>query len=224
MIQEQTDQNICSLCQSDAKNRRPLFQLPIWKDKLLNLKYDIPTQLQGLTIGEQLLIQKYSTYIPVVHVRGGILGLQGHCISFPKTFSSICTSLPRMNCEVVRFIRHYGDKERGALSNYQAFFIRRKVVMDALIWLKEYNPLYRDDPSLKIDFNNLSWMNGLDQAELQGIIDIEMTNGNKEIESYKKDTVSTIQTDFKESNQMNMNYAGGIKSKTNGHYRDDAKK
>ena len=64
----------------------------MWIDSKNIVRHDIPTELQDLTLGEQLLIQKYSIYIPVVHIKHGILGRHGHCISFPKDISTYCHS------------------------------------------------------------------------------------------------------------------------------------
>ena len=112
---------------------------------------DIPKELQNLRVSEQLLIQKASPYIPVVHIRNGTLGIHGHCISFPKDMVDLYTTLPRIDCEVIRIIRHYGDKDGGPISKYKYFIIRKSKVLQALNFLKDHNPLYAN---VTIDENN----------------------------------------------------------------------
>lgn len=197
---------ICHSCKNNHQTIKTLISSPHWIDDDNNIRYDIPEELQNLRVSEQLLIQKASPYIPVVHIRNGTLGIHGHCISFPQDISSVCESLPRMNCKLVRFIRHYGSKSTGATSKFDAFIIRRSKVMNALVWLKKYNPLYRDDPSLVINEQNLSWMKGCDEAEMQGMIDYDDEMENDTSKALEKVSVSSIQTDF--LGEDNLNYSG----------------
>lgn len=146
---------ICDLCKHETKSKSiKSNQPPIWIDDNLTIKYDIPLQLQGLTLGEKILIQKYSPYIPILHIRCGYFAIKGHCICFPKDVASVCTNLPRINFTVITYIRHYGTKNDEALSKYDQFIIRKVKVMDALLWLKQNNVLYKGD-DLVIDVNNL---------------------------------------------------------------------
>ena len=134
----------CKLCQQDKKNdKRIKYQQPSWINRQLQVKNEIPLQLQNLNLGEKLLIQKYSPYIPIIHIRYGVLAMKGHCICFPKDVISIYKTLPRIDCQVVRYIRHYGTKHDDITENYDQFTVRKHKVMDALMWLKEYNPLYK---------------------------------------------------------------------------------
>ena len=65
--------------------------------------------------------------------------------------------------------------------------------MDALNWLKKYNILYRDNTDLIIDEDNLSWMGGKDEMELDTIVD--MPYNNIPVVSFENDTtVSKTQT------------------------------
>ena len=115
--------------------------------------------------------------------------------------SDVCTDLPRTNCTVVRFIRHYVDKENVNECKYEGFIIRKKKVMDALFWLKRFNPLYRDDESVTINASNLSWMGDSDECQLNDIITV---NDNKHISDEEDCTVSKHQTGVK----PNMEYGG----------------
>ena len=178
---------------------------PIWIDSDGQIKHDIPIELQGLTLGEQLLIQKYSPYIPVVHIKHGTLGTHGHCISFPKDMSSLCTSLPRTDCSVIRFVRSYGNKVDGSDTKFKELLIRKKKVMGALFWLKKNNPLYRDDESVVIDINNLSWMGHENESEMENIININDDDDDK-IKSNASCTVSTVQTSGSTNSYENLSH------------------
>lgn len=185
---------ICQSCLNCHKNNNSTWTAPHWIDGKHIIHDDIPKELQDLRLGEQLLIQKASPYIPVVHIRNGTLGIHGHCISFPQDISSVCNSLPHINCKIVRYIRHFGTQSEGKSSNYDAFLIRKWKVMDALSWLKKYNILYKCDESVVINENNLSWMRGRDEAELEGIIDILENTDKSSDKLYHDGSVSNIQT------------------------------
>ena len=215
---------ICQLCQHDNKgtNENQSYQAPIWIDDKLSVQYDIPLQLQGLTLGEKLLIQKYSPYIPIVHIRHGTLALKGHCICFPKDVASVSNKLPRIDCSVVRYIRHYGTRNDEALSKYDGFIIRKYKVMNALIWLQQHNPLYREGEII-IEVNNLSWMGDKDEAELPNIIDInddECTN--QTLQSFDN-SVSRVQTDV-HNDASTMEYDGAVSELPRNYHGDNEKK
>lgn len=153
----------CHMCKHDTQQKVDSSKRigPVWFDRMDEIRYDIPAELQNLWLGEQLLIHKYSPYIPIVHIKHGTLGTQGHCISFPKDITTLCEVLPRIDCEVIHYIRHSGNKYSGSTSKYDGFIVRKRKVIDALLFLKESNPLYKD---VVIDLNNLSWMNNCDEA------------------------------------------------------------
>ena len=101
---------ICKHCSTKQNTDGRRWKTPHWIDCKGKINNEVPLELQNLRLGEQLLIQKASPYIPIVHIRHGILGIHGHCISFPQDISSICTNLPRIDCKIVRFIRHSGKR------------------------------------------------------------------------------------------------------------------
>ena len=177
----------CRLCSSNHKKEHVYY--PVWFNDKQEIQYHVPTELKGLRVGEQLLIQKSSPYIPLVHVYNGTFGIQGHCVSFPQDIQDVCTKLPRLKCNVVRIIRSSVDTTSVANSHCNPFLIRRKKVIDALIWLKQYNILYKD---ISIDMNNLSWMKDNEESILPGVQDIYENSNAKQYNP----SVSNHQTDM----------------------------
>jgi len=57
---------------------------PIWYNDEGMPQWHVPEVLKRLTIAEQMLIQRLSPYIPVLHIRNGVMGLKGHVCSFPQ--------------------------------------------------------------------------------------------------------------------------------------------
>ena len=128
--------------------------LPVWYDEEGKVQYHVPLELQGLTLGEKLLIQKNSTLLPLVHVYNGRLGFHGNSVSFSKEMNTICNELPRLKAEIVIVVKQYHDVKRGAQKN-QHFKIRRRKVLDALRWLARNHKGYSD---VVINESNLEWV------------------------------------------------------------------
>jgi hypothetical protein len=150
--------------------------LPVWFDDDHNVHYEQPNELKILRLGEQLLIQRFSVFVPVVHIRNGIMGLKGHCCCFSQDVSEVANSLPRKNVEVVVVTKGTVDKNGNEFQ--KNFQVRRTVVLDALKWLKKHHKWYREDPDLVIDEDNLNWMHGQEEAELTGIHYVEENEQN----------------------------------------------
>ena len=145
--------------------------LPIWIDETGVVHYTIPDELNDLWEAEKLLLQMVAPYIPLVHIRNGTLGLKGHVCSFPQCIKDVCHELPRLptDVRVVRMIRNF--KEADGTLGMKSFRVHQEKVLSALRWLKKYNVEYRDNVTINED--NLNWMNGAQEAELPGIIDLE---------------------------------------------------
>lgn len=109
---------VCDRC----KNKEPDYYIennlhPVWyeHDKDGNIilddkgkpfvHYDIPKELSDLTVPEQLLIRRYAPFIPSFHVRNGIFGIQGNCVSFAQDVTEACNVLPRLKDSIVTYIR-----------------------------------------------------------------------------------------------------------------------
>jgi len=142
--------------------------LPVWYDDNGEVRFDLPDELKGLRLGEQLLIQRLSCFIPIVHIKNGTMGLKGNCVSFRQNISDICNSLPRTKVQAIKIIRTYRDSNSDSSINcrFDLFMVRRNRVLGALKWLKKYHKWYREDPDLIICEYNLDWMNGKEEAML----------------------------------------------------------
>jgi len=102
-----------------------------------------------------LLIQCVSPLVPVVHIKNGILGTRGHVVSFFQDISGICTKLPRLPTDItmIKVVRMGVTVDGENVQN--VFTINRSRILNALKWLKQHNPLYKD---IIINESNLNWM------------------------------------------------------------------
>ena len=75
------------------------------------IQYHIPEELACLTMYEKLLIRRCANFVPSVHLRNGIFGINGHCVTFPQDITEMCDELPQRkhgnfgHTGGVRFIR-----------------------------------------------------------------------------------------------------------------------
>jgi hypothetical protein len=174
-----TSQHHCSTCKRLGMDDFWKFNtdgiLPVWYDDQGIVQFHVPPELQGLRLGEQLLIQRLSCFIPIVHLKHGIMGLHGNCVCFRQDISDICNVLPRSRVNAIKIIRSYSKKDEFGLQNIDTFIIRKDTVLRALRWLKKYHRWYRDDHDVIIQESNLSWMGDNTEASLLGT-DAETTN------------------------------------------------
>jgi hypothetical protein len=175
---------ICVRCNNEKGGNKFTHKnnaLPTWVDAdTQKVHYDIPKQLQHLTIAEKLLIQRVSPLVPVIHVKNGCMASRGHVVSFFQDISGLCTVFPKLPSHVtmVKVMRTSVNKEGDTID--RIFLVNRKRVLNALVWLKKHNHLYRD---ITIDEKNLDWMNGKKQCNISNLINIE----SSEVEEVDKD-------------------------------------
>ena len=119
------------------------------------VRYDIPMELQDLTISEGLLIRRFAPYIPSIHVRNGTIALKGHCCSFAQHIDTLCDELPQRKETVLTFVRYLGSNlsKHKYVKNLR---VNRQRVLTALRWLKRHHTGYHD---IVIREENLDWMN-----------------------------------------------------------------
>src|SRR5688500_17286226 len=136
--------------------------LPIWYDKNKIVQFHLPQELKCLREGEKLLIQQVAAYVPLLHLRDGQIGSRGHVCSFVQDITSICTVLPRLPDDVqfVKVVKKY-LQDGGEIAS-KTFLVRKKVVLDALKWLKEYNMEYKN---IQIEESNLDWIENNNEQE-----------------------------------------------------------
>ena len=177
------------------------------------MQYLVPDELRGLSLYEELLIQKAAPYIPIIHVKNGAFGLKGHCIIFERESQGDIKQLPRCKSDVVCFNRQYGTREDGSKQKQMSMKANRKVLMNALTFLqknhKSYNNIFIVEPKKKT---------------LQGDVDIvfdghNLDDENKVSSSYCHDveslditfsTVETIKSAVPE-NDANVDFVNNLK-------------
>jgi hypothetical protein len=133
----QITNDLCSRC---SKSHNKLMYthenkaLPTWTDKG-KVMYHVPRELSN--IAENLLIQRVSPQIPVIHIKNGILGSRGHIVSFFQDMTSIATVLPGLPNEVtiVKVIREGINKE--SLSCRNNFQVNRVSIKCSALVSKE---------------------------------------------------------------------------------------
>ena len=76
---------VCNRCKTNKYNQSHFLNenyQPIWYDDNNGIRWDVPVELSGLTTQEELVIQRNTPYVPIIHLYQGSLGLKGHCIFF----------------------------------------------------------------------------------------------------------------------------------------------
>ena len=128
-------------------------------------KYHVPNELKDLRIAEQMLIQRLSPYVPIVHLQKGKFALKRNCCTFRKDIQEVCNNLPTKRIELIKYMK-FIQRKNVEKPIAKILVVRRTKVMKALYWLKRYHIDYRDDDDLVINEQNLNWMNGKKEAEI----------------------------------------------------------
>jgi hypothetical protein len=98
----------------------------------------------------------------MVHLSNGTFALKGHCVTFPQDITSMCNELPLQKESMVVFIRYIGNKDTSAVYP-KSLGVSRRNVLDALLWLKEHNPIYAN---VSIKEENQDWMQGEEEVSI----------------------------------------------------------
>ncbi|XP_061185109.1 uncharacterized protein LOC133193155 [Saccostrea echinata] len=100
----------------------------------------VPAELQELTIVEQQLISRISPAINIHMLKHGGIAANGHCVTFQQQINEPAQILPKLPSEInIPKVRRKGKDE-----SYKDYHVRRFIVQNALIWLKNNNPSYFD--------------------------------------------------------------------------------
>ena len=208
---------LCTKCKIDPSwCKEENYVLPTWKNDQGILQYHVPEELKDLRIAEQLLIQRLSPYVPIVHICNGVFGIKGSCCAFRQDIKQICNSLPRKKVEMIKYVREF-VKQSGEPCPIKILTVRRTKVMNALKWLKKYHIEYHNDEDLIIDESNLDWMEDKEEAEIlncmelhdNDIEDIEKKN-NIINEKHEDDSDTQSRTQYEddmENDNENMIYS-----------------
>ena len=100
----------------------------------------VPIELQGLTQIEEMLIARALPIMRVYIKPGGIRGYSGHCINLPQDVKELATVLPRFPKDLSVIM----VKVKGRDSTFKNVNLRKQKVHNALLWLMQNNPHYRD--------------------------------------------------------------------------------
>ena len=169
--------DVCDKCKSKKidyikENRQPVWYeynadgSKVCDDNNIPIpQYNIPEELSNLTMAEKLLIRRCCPFIPSVHLKEGILGIKGHCICFPQDVNEVCTILPQLKCQVVKYIREIGNTD-SSRHRWEMLRVNRGRVLRALRWLKIHNSEYAD---IVIDETNLEWMKGQQECSIDTV-------------------------------------------------------
>ena len=103
-------------------------------------KEKVPCELQGLTQLEEMLIARALPIMTVFIKPGGQRGYSGHCINLPQHVEELALSLQRCPKELSVIV----VKMEGKDNNFKDVSVRRQKVADALLWLINNNPHYKD--------------------------------------------------------------------------------
>ncbi|XP_078621306.1 uncharacterized protein LOC144887780 [Branchiostoma floridae x Branchiostoma japonicum] len=125
-----------------ALNRQGRVPTQSWGN---NLELDeVPPQLKDLRPLELRLISQRIPFMKLVGLpRGGQKAIHGSAVNVPTKLQTITSLLPRLpaTAEVVPLKLKRRLCYQG---HYMYEYIRPKKVVDALVWLKDNNPLYKD--------------------------------------------------------------------------------
>lgn len=169
---------LCHKCNAIPEDKRESYEklaFPVWIDAKGTTRFDIPEELQGLSVAEQTIIQRISPFVPLAHLKNGTMGLQGHTCAFEQDVQGFINVLPRKRTDVtvIKVLKHLRDEIGSAKSVVKPFRVRREKVLKALEFLVKYNKEYSD---ITIDMSALDWLSG-EEGTLTGavITDNEMT-------------------------------------------------
>ena len=129
------DSHICQKCSKDKAIPSEKFS-----DQNFMIPSAVPLELQELTQVEEMLIARAIPIMRVYVKPGGQRGYSGHCINLPQQISELAEALPRYTKDIPLILVTMNGKD----NNYRNTIVRREKVHNALIWLVNNNPLYKD--------------------------------------------------------------------------------
>ena len=147
--------------------------------------FEVPDELACLSMAEKLLIRRCANFVPSIHMKNGVFGLKGHCVTYPQDITEMCNELPQRKETVLTFVRNLGNRNTGAVFP-KSLVVNKNRVMNALWWLKKHNPCYKD---VTIKESHLDWMKGKDESNLSttaSAINVAQTARSRLAESEKE--------------------------------------
>ena len=204
------DKTQCTHCNNNNLTHEEMLEkqmLPVWRDKDGTVHYDVPEELKDLRFGEQIMIQRFSPYIALKHIRSGSFGLKGHSCCFAQDIDEVCDVLPRKKEHLIQVIKQFRTVNENDNDDpeYSTFVIRRDKVLNALKWLKAHNSEYEN---INISTENLNWMEGC--AEKSILEPHELNDDNSEDDNNEEDSMEWEETVAK--NQTNTTSCNNIET------------
>lgn len=98
---------------------------------------------------EEMLISSVIPIMSIYRLPHGQYGYKGHVINLPQDITTFATSLPRLPKELDILI----VRKKGSDDSHRDFKVRKGVVLNALLWLKQHNKYYR---KIDIDYSSLN--------------------------------------------------------------------
>ena len=126
---------VCNRCKTNKYDQSHFLNenyQPIWYDDNNGIRWDVPVELSGLTTQEELVIQRNTPYVPIIHLHQGSLGLKGHCIVFEQELYGDINQLPQLQSNIVHFNQQYGSCVTRKKQKQMFIKIRQQKVIDGL--------------------------------------------------------------------------------------------
>ena len=99
----------------------------------------VPTELQGLTQIEEMLIARALPIMKVYIKPGGQRGYYGHCINMVQKITELAHTLPKYPKDIPLIL----VTMKGKNNTFKNVLVRKAKVEQALFWLLKHNPHYR---------------------------------------------------------------------------------
>ena len=143
----------------------------------------VPEELQGLTSCEEMLISKAVPIMNVYTKPGlGYLGYKGHVVTLPNKIQKVADIFPQCPKEIPVIVFTFKDKSNTS----RDFHVLREKVLNALLWLKENNPLYQ---CVTIDYSRV------DSLPFDGVLSLETVNFDEDIDQAMPDRAPMTSTE-----------------------------
>lgn len=124
------DEGFCAVCKKDSTKM-------VYPNLIID---DVPTELQNLTLIEQMLIAQVHPVVQFYRIQNAQTGYKGNVISFFQDITETYSELPLLPEQVAKVLMFTKNTPNGEI-HFQA---NREKIMNALIYLKRHNGYYKD--------------------------------------------------------------------------------
>lgn len=162
LMTDNTVCNICSKCSSSLNRKKPVT--PDFSPANDCFIGDVPEELQNLTIPEEHLISLYRHNKCIIKIQARTYNastrqskISGNVIVFQQNIGSIAKTLPFAQdslCDSIKEV-FVGANPPSKIETSKLLRVRRQKIKDALEWLIQNNPLYKDITFSEKNINDL---------------------------------------------------------------------